>query len=278
LRVPADALAAAPPGRGLLGNDEVQLAVLGGSTLVTDQARAVEHLAERLRRQGRPEMAPVPRLEARRLAELPTQFEGRPVIGMSGETMGPLAIEPRGSFVVAGPPGSGVRDALVTIVRALRRWRPGHRVAYLGSSRSPLAGVDVWFVKATTPADVDALAEQIARELPAAAPGEWTVVIEDLPTLAPTSTFGLDRLVKAVVSADHFLVASGDADAMGSWGDAQIAARANRTGIVLQPDATHGDSIFKTPFPRLARTEFPAGRGLYVSGGMVTRVQMADVD
>jgi S-DNA-T family DNA segregation ATPase FtsK/SpoIIIE len=36
-----------------------------------------------------------------------------------------------------------------------------------------------------------------------------------------------------------------------------------------------GDTLFKTPFPRTTRSEFPAGRGLMVQGGKVTKVQVA---
>ena len=40
-------------------------------------------------------------------------------------------------------------------------------------------------------------------------------------------------------------------------------------------DGKTGETLFKTPFPRTTRHEFPAGRGLMVQGGQVTKVQVA---
>jgi len=53
------------------------------------------------------------------------------------------------------------------------------------------------------------------------------------------------------------------------------AIKSSRAGIVLQPDQMDGDSLFKTPFPRTTRPEFPVGRGLMVQGGRVAKVQVA---
>jgi S-DNA-T family DNA segregation ATPase FtsK/SpoIIIE len=59
-----------------------------------------------------------------------------------------------------------------------------------------------------------------------------------------------------------------------SWPLLQVIKSA-RHGIALQPDQLDGDTIFKTSFPRMARSESPTGRGMYVRAGRITRVQCA---
>jgi S-DNA-T family DNA segregation ATPase FtsK/SpoIIIE len=81
-----------------------------------------------------------------------------------------------------------------------------------------------------------------------------------------------------MVAADQLVVAAGDVDGMSGYGDAQRAVLAERTGVVLQPDQEHGLQLFKTPFPKIARAEFPPGRALHVTRGVVTRVQLASAD
>jgi S-DNA-T family DNA segregation ATPase FtsK/SpoIIIE len=50
--------------------------------------------------------------------------------------------------------------------------------------------------------------------------------------------------------------------------------KAARRGIVLMPDTFDGDAVFKVPFPRIARNESPVGRGFYVNGAQVQKVQV----
>lgn len=50
--------------------------------------------------------------------------------------------------------------------------------------------------------------------------------------------------------------------------------RNGRRGLVLQPDHLDGDPLFRTPFPRMARSEFPPGRGVVVESGRIRRVQV----
>jgi S-DNA-T family DNA segregation ATPase FtsK/SpoIIIE len=51
-----------------------------------------------------------------------------------------------------------------------------------------------------------------------------------------------------------------------------------RAGIVLQPEETDGLGLFRTPFPRVKRSDFPVGRGILVDSGRLTRVQVAVPD
>jgi S-DNA-T family DNA segregation ATPase FtsK/SpoIIIE len=54
--------------------------------------------------------------------------------------------------------------------------------------------------------------------------------------------------------------------------------KATRRGIVLMPDTFDGDSIFKVSFPRISRNESPPGRGFYVNGAQVVKVQVPLAD
>jgi S-DNA-T family DNA segregation ATPase FtsK/SpoIIIE len=85
----------------------------------------------------------------------------------------------------------------------------------------------------------------------------------------------LQDLVKAARTAGQLVVAEGETQSLqGSWGLVS-AVRFSRRGIVLQPDQTDGDSLFRTSFPRVRRADFPRGRGLLVQDGRSQRVQVA---
>ena len=271
--------AASPPGRGVVDGLEVQVAVLGGSTNVAEQGRAVARLRASMERAG---IAPAPgvqRLPERVLLQAqPPAVAGRPVLGISDETLGPVGFDPRGTFLVAGPPGSGRTTALASLVTSLCRWAPGAQVHYLGNRRSPLVGLGLWASVATTPEDVEETARKLADELVGLPPrpeAPVCVVIEGLTDfLSSVAEMSLQSLVAACRSGDHFVVADAETAALGqSWPLVQ-SVRAGRRGIALQPDQVDGDAVFRTTFPRVARAEFPPGRGLLVESGRVTRVQL----
>jgi S-DNA-T family DNA segregation ATPase FtsK/SpoIIIE len=61
----------------------------------------------------------------------------------------------------------------------------------------------------------------------------------------------------------------------GGWGAALLnEVKAARRGLLLQPDETDGDSLLRTPLPRIGRNEYPPGRGVYVNRGKVYKVQV----
>jgi len=50
-------------------------------------------------------------------------------------------------------------------------------------------------------------------------------------------------------------------------------------GQGLSPiDAFDGDAIFKVPFPKVKRTDFPEGRGIFVQAGRQVTVQLPLVE
>jgi S-DNA-T family DNA segregation ATPase FtsK/SpoIIIE len=180
-----------------------------------------------------------------------------------------------GTFLVAGPPGSGRTSTVATIVRSAQRARPDVRAVLLAPVRSPLAGRLDWFRTAVGMEEVAELAESLLPALGDTAT-RWVVVVESPQEfLNSAADLPLQDLVKVLRQSDHLVVAEGDTQSLaGSWPLLQ-ALRFSRRGIVLQPDQTDGDLLLRTTFPRVRRADFPTGRGLLVREGRVVKVQVA---
>ncbi|MBU4215506.1 MAG: cell division protein FtsK, partial [Actinobacteria bacterium] len=276
LDVPGDVLGSgSPPGRGILDELEVQVAVLGGSASLTEQSRRLRSLARSMREAGRAgDVAPIGRLaDDVRLDSLPLGLGGRVPLGIEDLDLSPWGIEPEGVFLVAGPPGSGRSTALATIATALRRSVPGIRLVYLGRERSALRQLGLWDSVALTE---QAIAE-MASTLRASLGGPRTaVVIEDVPSLVDSAVESeLESLVPLLAEHGHLVVVEGELSRLTQYSPLLQAIRGARRGMVLQPDQNDGDSIFRTDFPRATRREFPPGRGIATERGKTWRVQLA---
>ena len=279
LGVPGDVLLqGTPPGRGLLIESEVQVGVLGGSADGVEQARAIAAFAASMRNAGAKEAPPIEALaEIVPLKDLPNEVDGLPAVGLSGVTLAPVGIDPHGTFTIAGPPGSGRTTAVRTVIEAIRRNNAATRFFYFGQKRSPLASLP-WEGSAL---DVDGAAK-LAGDLPlliGEVGGEVppsVVVIENISDFVGTpADLALQQLVKTAVAGGHFVLSDGDAVALNGAQPLIVGSRSSRTGIALQPEQSDG-AMFRTQFPRLKKSEFPVGRGLYVGrGGQVTTIQVA---
>jgi S-DNA-T family DNA segregation ATPase FtsK/SpoIIIE len=279
LGVPADALGAtSPPGRGYYGDHELQFAVFGGSANIAEQAASIGRLAEAMRKNGVADAPVIERLKDHVfLGDLPADV-GSPVIGLSGETLGPLGMDPSGTFLVSGPPSSGRTTAIATLAVALRRWSPEASLYYYGHRNSTLNGLLDWNAVALGADDVATAATELVAAIDGGA-FDGAVVAVVLDTVAEFLNTPADQplqaLAKALLDRRFLLVADGDPGALaGSWPLLQ-AVRASRRGVALQPDQSEGLAVFKTPFPRVNRVDFPPGRGLYVSNGRVETIQIA---
>ena len=102
------------------------------------------------------------------------------------------------------------------------------------------------------------------------------VVIESIGDLLNSDAdLSLQDFMRACRSVGVFVIAEGETSSVtGSWPLLQ-AVKASRSGIVLQPDQMDGETLFKTPFPRTTRAEFPVGRGLMAYAGAVRKIQVA---
>ncbi|MDM7830220.1 FtsK/SpoIIIE domain-containing protein [Cellulomonas edaphi] len=278
LDAPRDVLhPGSPPGRAVLAGQgaEIQIAVPGGASSPAEQARALAAVAAAMPPRERPE--PVRRLPALvSLADLPATVSGRPALGIADDTLAALGFEPRGTFILAGMPGSGRTTALLALCAALRRWRPDLPRYYVGIRRSPVPTAGSWTDVALDPDSAAGLARTVL--------GSFTdrpllIVVEGLADfLGGPAEQPLTDLVRAARGGEQLVLAEAETSAWSSSWPLVAEARAARRGLVLQPDYLDGDALFRTPFPRSARSEFPPGRGVYVEHGRLRRVQVPVAD
>uniref|UniRef100_UPI002810DE9D FtsK/SpoIIIE domain-containing protein n=1 Tax=Microbacterium sp. TaxID=51671 RepID=UPI002810DE9D len=278
LSVPRDILdEQSAPGRAVVDGHEAQIAVLGGTANVVEQTKLLTELGNRLRAQGvrdLPEIGALPTMVP--ADEMPAQVEGMPVFGVADDTLAPRGFEPLGSFVVTGPPASGKTNALKALVAAVERFDPDVRLYHFGSRRAELKEFRPWVASATRPEDEKELATELAELVAEESPeSRIMIVIEDMPHLADgPADRPMRALLQAMNNSDHLLVgeaeisrASGSIGVLGEW-------KMGRQGIVLKPDTYDGDAIFKTPFGRVKRSDFPVGRGIFVQAGQSVTMQI----
>jgi len=280
LGVAGDVLSmASPPGRGLLNGVEIQCAVLGGSGEVRAQARAVGEFGEAMRAAGTAEAPPIRSLTSRvHLSGLPADVNGRPVLGVGSTGLSALSFEPRGSFVVTGPSGSGRTTSLASLARSLRRWSPAMAL-YLVTPRrsSELTALPDWTEVAVGADSIVALAARLVEELrEGARQGPMAILVERMDDLAGTAAeTPLSGVVKAALDSECFVVAEGEATFFSSSFGLPGLLKTSRSGLALQPDGVEGQSVFRTSFPAFSRADQPEGRGFLVQRGRPEMLQVA---
>lgn len=280
LDVPSDVVGpGSPAGRGLLDGAEIQVAVLSGSANLADQSQHVRRLAaaiadneaDRLR-----QVAPIQKLpEDVALQDLPPTVGDRLALAIEDESLGPWAIEPRGLFVVTGPPGSGRSTALHTIAAALARVPGMPRATFLAPGPSGLAGLPLLERSATGPDDVHELVARLVEDA-GRSTSPRALLIEDLASFIGTpAEYALENALRVLPSHGWFVIVESEISRLSHYGDLVKIAKSARRGVVLQPDQGDGDAMFRTEFPYLRRREFPPGRGFVAERGRVARVQWA---
>ncbi|XAS67891.1 FtsK/SpoIIIE domain-containing protein [Micrococcaceae bacterium Sec5.7] len=274
--VPKDILGqSSPPGRGLLGSHEVQIAVLGGNSNLALQAREVHKLSEAMLRQG---VEKAPRIE--RLPDqvaldiLPPGSMDLPVIGVDDETLQPADIMAKGPLLLAGPPGAGRTVALVTMAYALRRSNPDTKLIYLGSRRSAVASLRIWTRSIAGPDDVEEAIDELVDHS-SANPGKLGIFIEGLTEFTDTGAeSGVERLVTTSIKADQWVIGESETSTWSSaWSLAQ-PFKSGRRGLLINPGDIDGDSLLNTSLGRIS-TDFIPGRGYIVGRGKVRKLQIA---
>ena len=267
----------APPGRGYLDGREVQVAVIDGDPRIAAQAAATARLAASMGDVGSARPPTIKKLPDRvTLGELPNGDDRLATIGVSDETLEPIGIDiGMTTFLVAGPPRSGTTTAVATILRSILRVDPNSEFVLFGRPRSPLADVVDWLASATDLCDIESLARRVGERVRESR-SRVVVVIEEIGEHLNTDADpALQHMIRCCMEAGTLVIANGETGSlMGSWPLLQ-AMKINRSGVVLQPDQMDGDAIFKTPFPRTTRSEYPPGRGLLVQDARVRKVQMA---
>jgi S-DNA-T family DNA segregation ATPase FtsK/SpoIIIE len=269
-----------PPGRGVFSeqDNELQIAVPGGSSSPADQAGAIDTLAERLIARGVPKAEPVRRLPTYvTMAELPPAVDHLPVLGLGDTNLAPLPFVAQGGFIVAGMPGTGRTTALRTLAQVLRRWQPTLPMYYFGPRRSPVHAEAAWTDVAVDPmAMSDLVAELKPRlEQPADDVPGLVVMLEGLGELIGTpSEQAIVELIRLARRNGHFIIGESETAGWGSSWPLISEIRNSRRGLVMQPDSSDGDGLFRVAFPRMKRADFPPGRGVFVESGKPATVQL----
>ncbi|GAA5016567.1 FtsK/SpoIIIE domain-containing protein [Terrabacter aeriphilus] len=277
--VPGDVLTmSSPPGRGLMAGSEVQVAVLGGSSDVTVQAAAVAAFADATRKAGVSEALPIESLaEDIPLADLPPEHGGRPVVGVASSSLEPHGFDPKGTFVITGPSGSGRTTAVAAVAAGLYRFSSASALYLLTPRRSSeLLDLGVWAETAVGGEASTALAKRLTDEIEQ---GRTTrpvaVFVERIDDLAPAGAENaLTALTKACVDNDQLVVAEGEAAFFSSNFGLQALLKTSRSGLALHPDGNEGLSVFKANLPPLNRAELPPGRGFVVEKGKFELLQV----
>lgn len=265
------------PGRAIVDGFETQLAAIGGTTNVAEQTSAMQQFAAALRATGAAEASEIGALPTSLTAsELPDRVDELPVLGVSDDLLGPKGFEPVGTFVVAGPPRSGKSNAIRSIITSLGRYDPGAEFFHFGGRRSVLRDARDWRRVAGTIEDARSLAKELTSIVgDESVPGRFVIVVENVTEFSDTDAERpLKELFQAVNRSDHFLVGDGDVSQLSSGYGLVGELKGGRRGIALRPDTYDGESLFKVPFPRVQRHEFPEGRGIFVENGRFVTVQL----
>ncbi len=277
LGVPRDVLSAAsPPGRGILDDHEVQIAILGDSGNVAVQARELQRLGESLARTSPVRPAPVRRLpEQVSLSALRAGASGRPIIGIEDVSLGSASVEASGALLVAGPPASGRSTALLTIAAALRRSDPGMALVLISPRKTKLRG-PVWSQIAEGMDQVIQLLPTLIDRLSHRGTERLAIFVESVAEFSNSEVeYELDRLIKLAVREDQFVVGESETS---SWSQAYTLGapfKAARRGLLLAPSDLDGDSLLGVSLGRVRRADFPPGRGFLIAGGRATKLQLA---
>jgi S-DNA-T family DNA segregation ATPase FtsK/SpoIIIE len=280
LGVESDVLSAkSPPGRGLLDGLEVQVAVLGGSADPVLQAAEVENLARAMREANRSEAPPIRRLpELVAFDTLPIPLEGIPV-GIASDDLDVFSVSPRGAFLLSGSAGSGRSTALEVLAASFRRSHPCGELHYLGLRRSAAAQAPWWTSVAFGVDEIQQRALELAKRLDAGEGPRVAVFLEAAgDQVSGPAEQALQQLVRACTTEEHWFVAEGEMSTLINQSGFLGQVKAARSGLILQPDPDSGQTLLRTPYPRVNRSDFPPGRGIYISRGHVRIVQVAMPD
>ncbi|MCS5716004.1 FtsK/SpoIIIE domain-containing protein [Herbiconiux sp. CPCC 205716] len=283
LGAPKDTLSAvSPPGRGVMDGNEVQMAVLGADSNVAIQSREISKLAEAMRRQGVTDAPPILTLgDAIPLGTLPAVAAGQPVIGVRDDTLGALGIAPAGAMLVAGTAGSGRSTALATIATALRRADPGIRLVHISPRKTSLTPLPLWSLSLSDPAQISAFADDVTAQLDAETlrPTQFAVFVENVGELnGGPAEADVDRLVKRALRDDVFVIGESESSTWSAAWTLGGAFKNSKRGLLLVPGDLDGDSLLGTSLGRFKRADLPPGRGFYVQGGRVVKLQVATRD
>ena len=132
---------------------------------------------------------------------------------------------------------------------------------------------------AQDPSAVAALAATLADAIESGTLANPAILVEHVTEFSGGEAESpLDRLIRAAVRAEAFVV--GEAESS-TWGQAwQLGQpfKAARQGLLLAPSDVDGDALFGLSLGRVKRADFPPGRGFTIHQGRARRLQVAVAD
>ena len=249
----------APPGRGRLGSDEIQLARSGVGPPPAPPGGAREW-------PGRPDLVVRALPAAVDLRSLPAARPDAVPLGLGGDAGLPVGVDLAGrggGLLVAGPRRSGVSNTLAVLAS-------GAAVAGLRVVRGcihqadPLPGVE----------DVDLRSGGgRLRELLVEHVGAILLVADDVHAWPDDAGALLERFLAVAGPGQHLAVGVRLDRALRCAGGPVRELAALRTGVLLQADTADG-ALLDAALPR-PRGRPPVGRGHLVLGGCAVPVQVA---
>lgn len=295
LGVPAGVLDAdTPPGRGLLGRHEVQVATLGGAGTPV-QAQRLEELTTALGdRYAEARPAPVPVMPTRLPQHLlPAPTADEVVLGVEENVIGPVSLTlTDGPVLIVGRGRSGRSSALLGLAQLARRSdEPPARVVLAGPRADQVAGgVDPATVADTVltdPAAVTSWAEQVTASGPttasSAVDGWQLLLLDDVHEWERAWEAGGDerRAIEALAglagARQLAMVAATDPDEARSRQHIPglvAALRRARRAVLLAPEMGDGTLVgVQVPMSSHEPLTGP-GRGLLAAGGTTRVVQL----
>jgi S-DNA-T family DNA segregation ATPase FtsK/SpoIIIE len=275
--------AESPPGRGidLTSRKEIQVAVMGGSSRIDEQARAVEAFAVSAPRGEQRKAEAIPRMpRAIGSRDVPAHVGGMPVLGIDGATLFPRGFDLDRPIIIAGQAGTGRTSALAWMACAIRRSHPGLALVHVTQRRTSIGALPAWTASFVGVSAGDDLLEAWGEALDTEAESGSRVVV----CMENVQDFGASLSDGAVVQAlkrarrnGHLLI--GEADTQG-WVSGPLVAelKSARRGLLLAPELGDAQVLFGVASARMNRAEVPPGRGIWVEAGRVATVQVPWVD
>lgn len=278
LGAPKDVLSqSSPPGRGLLGGYEVQLAVFGGNANLALQSRQVEKLAAAMRRQGIPDAPGILALPENISFEvLPAGARGEVTLGIDDFNLAPVSTVASGAFLLAGPPASGRTTALISLARALKSSTPSMRRIYFGARKTAVSTLPFWDEAYSGVEEVREALEKV-KSLIAAGDGTVAIFIESLTEFTESEVeYDLTALIKDALKNNHWVVGESETSTWSSAWNLAGPFKAGRRGLLLCPGDMDGEMLLSTNLGRLFGAKFTPGRGFLIGRGKAIKLQVAN--
>ena len=274
-----DVTAQSPAGRGidLATRKELQIAVLGDSSRIDEQSRAIEALAVVLPR-GAPWAADaIPRMpHVVDPAGLPDDVDGLPVLGIDGGTLNPRGFDLDRPIIIAGQAGTGRTSALAWMATAIRRCHPSIAIVHLTQRRTSLANLPAWTASYRGPAAGEDMLVTWGASLDEPVDGDnrMVVCVENVQDFgAAMADAAFVQAIKKARRNGHLIIA--EADTQG-WLSGPLVGelKGARRGLLLAPEFGDSQMLFAAASARMERADAPPGRGVWVEAGRVWPVQV----